>query len=216
MKKIPLLFCLVLFFAGFAAAQSEKSAACPTIDVAGGGVVEAGVPMSFTVHVEDYDLSKLSFKWTTSVGRISNGQGTVTIGVSDYKSGENVTATVEVEGLPEGCPNTASETGACSCDVPSPSLIDEFGSVKHSEIRLRMDMLFIALGNQPNAQGYIINYGTNKEIARREAQLRNHIGFKKYDVSRVTFVRGGANPNGERGVWTKFWIVPPGAMPPTP
>jgi len=31
----------------------------------------------------------------------------------------------------------------------------------------------------------------------------------------VTVVRGGANPQGA-GVWTKVWIVPPGADNPNP
>jgi hypothetical protein len=42
------------------------------------------------------------------------------------------------------------------------------------------------------------------------------IAFKKYDMTRVTFIKGGTNPSGERGIWTKLWIVPPGAAVPTP
>ena len=216
MKKFPLLFCLVVFLAGFAAAQTEQNASCPAVEVSGGGVVDAESPMSFTVNVRDYDLSKLSFKWMVSAGKISKGQDTGSIEVSDYERGENVTATVEVKGLPEGCPNTASETGGSTYCPPPPRLVDEFGVTTNGDVKARMDSYFAALAADPNAQGYIINYGTDREIARRETQLRNSIAFRKYDASRLTFVRGGANPNGANGVWTRFWIVPPGASPPTP
>lgn len=94
-------------------------------------------------------------------------------------------------------------------------MIDEFGKLPADEVKARVDALYITLGNNPNAQGYIINYGTDKEVAAREKQIRDAISFRKYDPSRVTMVRGGANPNGA-GVWTKFWIVPPGADNPNP
>lgn len=216
MKKLPLLFCLTLFLAGFSSAQTNQNANCPTVEVSGGGIVEPGSPMSFTVNVKDYDLSKISFNWTTSAGEISKGQGTVTIAVTDYKMGENVTATVEVKGLPEGCPNTASETGGSPYCPPSPRLLDEFGNFPSGEIKARIDAYFIALVNEPNAQGYLINYGTDKEISRREALLKRYITQRQYEARRLTFVRGGANPNVIRGAWTRFWIVPPGAVPPTP
>ena len=213
MKKIPLLFCLVVFLAGFASAQNQT---CPKINVSGGGVVAPGDPMSFTVYVEGDESGKLSFDWQITTGKIIEGQGTSTITVLKNDVTENLTATVKIKGLPEGCPNTDSETYLVEPPRRVAVLNDEFGSVPNGEIRYRMDTLFIAMGNQPNAQGYIINYGTNKEISNREKLLRYHIAFKKYDASRVTFVRGGANPRGEKGAWTKLWIVPPGAEPPTP
>ena len=75
-------------------------------------------------------------------------------------------------------------------------------------------MLYMsALGSEPNSQGYIINYGTDKEIAAREKQITKAINFRKYDSSRVTVVNGGANPNGA-GVNTKVFVVPPGAANP--
>lgn len=55
-----------------------------------------------------------------------------------------------------------------------------------------------------NSQGYIINYGTDKEIAKREKQIRDSYTFRSYDTYRLTFVRGG-NSNKLKSV---FWIVP--------
>ena len=41
---------------------------------------------------------------------------------------------------------------------------------------------------------YIINYGTNREIARRERLITNTINFRHYDGARITLVRGGLGP----------------------
>lgn len=68
------------------------------------------------------------------------------------------------------------------------------------------------LNEQFNSQGFIINYGTDKELAKREKQIRNSIRFRKYDATRITLVRGG-NLAKFKSV---FWIVPAGAETPTP
>ena len=215
MKIFPLLFCLVLFLASDVFAQATQSSNCPTLDVSGGGVVEPGEPMIFTVSVENYDLSRLTFKWTVSGGEILEGQETRTIKVATKKySSIYITATVEVKGLPEGCTITDSETGSVPY-CPSPRLFDEFGSLSYGDIRERIPNLFVELGENPGAQGYIINYGTDREIARRERQIRDAITFLKLDAPRITLVNGGANPRG-KGIWTKVWIVQPGAENPTP
>jgi len=194
---------------------------CPTLDISGGGVVEAGTPMNFTLNVTGgTGGADVTYDWTVSNGTISSGQGSPSIQVdtTGLANGTNIEAVVTIagSGLCADCVKQARETGSVSVrEIPS-TLVDEFGNLPNDEVRVRIDNFYIALGNQPNAQGYIINYGTDREIARREALIRNHIAFKRYDASRVTFVRGGANPRGETGVWTRLWLVPPGAVPPTP
>jgi hypothetical protein len=218
MKIFPLLFCLILFFAFAVSAQTNPQSNCPEIYVSGGGFVEPGEPMSYTVNVKGFDASKLSFNWSITTGEILAGQGTSTIKVLKKKDDrQNLTVTVEVKGLPESCGVvTASETEPiCSC-VIVPVLFDEFGKLPNSELRARFDAFFVALGKEPNAQGYIIHYGTNREIASREALFRKHISFRKYEANRITFVRGGANPTGQTGFYTRLWLVPPGADIPTP
>ena len=85
--------------------------------------------------------------------------------------------------------------------------------IKDDDIKARVDAFYIELNNNPSASGYIINYGTDKEIARREAQIRKAIAFRKYDSSRITMVRGG---NTGVGAVSKFWLVPAGAENPAP
>jgi hypothetical protein len=217
MKIFPLLFCLVLFLAGSAAAQTNQNASCPDVAVSGGAVLDSRSPMTFTATVKNYDLSQLSFMWTISNGTILEGQETKTIvvDISKLSNSTNITATVEIKGLPGDCKNTASETGSVIIDYIRARLIDEFGNIPYEEVGARLDQFFTALRNEPNAQGYIINYGTDREKSRREAHLKRRIAIRKYDASRITFIRDGTNPNGA-GAWTKFWIVPPGATAPTP
>lgn len=193
---------------------------CPTIDVSGGGVVLAGTPMNFTANVSGgSDTSGLTYRWSVSSGSISSGDGTpsITVDTTGLADGTNVTATVEVTGpgLCQNCSSlSASETG--SVDVPDVArLFDEFGPLSNDDVKARIQNLYVELGNNPSAQGYIINYGTDREVARREKQIRDAITFLNLDASRVTLVNGGANPNG-KGVYTKVWIVPPGATNPQP
>ena len=199
--------------------RCETPCVCPTIDVSGGGQVQAGEPMYFTANLTGgTDTSGLTYNWTVSAGTISAGQGTPSITVDTTGlDGQNVRAEVTVTGpgLCETCRSlTDSETGIVA-EKPKARLIDEFGKLPDDEVKARIESLYRELANNPGSQGYIINYGTDREIANRERQIRKAIDFLRLDASRVTLVRGGANPNGT-GVWTKVWIVPPGADNPTP
>ncbi len=194
---------------------------CPTLDVTGGGVVQPGESMFFTANVSGGTATDLSYNWTVSNGTISSGQGTPSITVDTTGlNNTNIQATVEVTGvgLCDDCRTLRdSETGSVAPGKPDPRLFDQFGRLPDDEIKARIQNLYVELGNNPTAQGYIISYGTDREIAARERQIRNAISFLNLDASRVTLVRGGStNPTGQRGVYTKVWIVPPGADNPTP
>jgi hypothetical protein len=126
----------------------------------------------------------------------------------------NVTATVGV-GLDVdcGCQKEASETAPVAA-APEPVLVDEFGKLPNDDIRSRLDAFFAELSNNPNNQGYIINYGSDKEITARERLITNHIAFRNFDRSRITLVRGGASTDGDPH--TKLYRIPPGATNPNP
>ena len=216
MKQIIFASILALFFglSGFAQTNNQICAKTPGT----AGVVEAGTPMKFVATLSGKtDNLTLEYEWRVSAGTIMSGQGTCSIMVdtTGLADGTNITAEVTVKGLPCDCPNTASETGSVVVPIIERERLDEFGNLPRDEVRARLDALFVALGNEPNGQGYIINYGTDSEIIAREKIIRNHIAFRKYDANRITLIKGGTNPNGS-GSWTKIWILPPGAKPPTP
>ena len=218
MKHIILVTILALFFSFSVFAQSEKSP-CPEIDISidANKIFNPTEPMLFTVKVGDEAKNLvLGYAWTVSQGKIIEGQGTPSIKVDIEKLYDtNITATVEIKGLPENCANVESETGSSYRHYSRAILFDEFGKLRDGEVKERLDAFFMRLSEDSNFQGYIIFYGSDKEIAAREKQIRKAIDLLKYDSIRVTLVRGGANPNGT-GVWTKAWIVPPGVDNPKP
>lgn len=95
---------------------------------------------------------------------------------------------------------------------PQANLIDEFETATNGFVKMKMDSFFADLSSNPEAQGFIFNFGTDREIAKREKQLQSAIAFRKYDSSRLTIIRG----NIREKIKTQFWIVPRGAEPPIP
>ncbi|NOT46291.1 MAG: hypothetical protein HOP17_00880, partial [Acidobacteria bacterium] len=157
-----------------------------------------------------YDLT---YQWSTNIGEIVSGQGTTAIKIK-WPGGNSSLATVEIKGLPEGCPASASETTYLCDGLPIPILIDEFGRMAKAAIEKRISRFWAELANNPNSQGYIINYSSDKEIATRERLLVKTINFRNFDRSRITLVRGGTHPTGK--VFTKLYRIPPGADNPRP
>jgi hypothetical protein len=95
-------------------------------------------------------------------------------------------------------------------EQPKANLFDEFEKATNGNVKMRMDSFFTELSNNPTSQGYIINFGTGREIAKREKQIRNAIDFRRYDAARIVIVNGGFRGT----VRTEFWIVPAGAETP--
>jgi hypothetical protein len=189
---------------------------CATLSVTGpAGVTVPGDAMTFTANASG-GQAPTNYNWTVSSGTIESGQGTpsITVRTDASMAGGNVTATVDIgPGQPGcNCVTTASETAPVEAR-PTAVLIDQFGKLPNDEIRGRLDTFFAELQNNPNNQGYIINYGTDKEIAAREKLITNHITFRNFDRSRITLVRGG---NTGEGPTTKLYRIPPGADNPAP
>jgi hypothetical protein len=193
----------------------EQRCACPTISVTGpAGVTTIGDTMTFTANVTGGP--DVTYNWTVSAGTIESGQGTPSIVVrtSVANANSNITATVTIGGLDPrcNCPSTASESGPVAGILES-ILIDEFGRLPADDIRGRLDNFFQELSNNPNNQGYIINYGTPAQIAARERLITNHITMRGFDRNRITLVRGGDTGEGPK---TKLYRIPPGAANPNP
>src|SRR5688572_10030503 len=188
---------------------------CPTLSVTGpAGVTSPGDTMTFTATAVGGPA--VTYNWTVSAGTIESGQGTPSIVVrtSVADAGTNITATVTIEGTDPACncDRTRSESGPVATILQA-ILIDEFGNLPADDIRGRLDNFFQELSNNPNNQGYIINYGTPAQIAARERLITNHINFRNFDRSRITLVRGGDTGEGPK---TRLYRIPPGAANPNP
>jgi hypothetical protein len=86
----------------------------------------------------------------------------------------------------------------------------EFGRITNGHIEALFDGFLAELANDKTAQGYIINYGSNREVVRRERHIRNQINFREIDAQRITFIQGGILNE----IKTEFWIVSENAEPP--
>lgn len=90
---------------------------------------------------------------------------------------------------------------------PTAQKIDEFERATDEKVKMRIDAFSEELKKDPKAQGYIINYGSPKEIKIRRKQITDSINFRKYEAMRITFVDAGYS----RIVKTELWIIPKGA-----
>ena len=187
---------------------------CPSVTISEpSGTTNSGQNMIFTANAIGATGTP-SYEWEVDNGEIISGQGTPTI-------------TVSTEGLTDTTVRakvTVTTDDNCNCDVeafgtgvvtgtPQSYVIDEFTRLVDNDVKARVDNLYITLNNNPNATGYIINYGTPAQIRSRERQIDKALAFRNYDRSRVVIVNGGNRGN---GVETVFWIVPAGADAPTP
>ena len=97
-------------------------------------------------------------------------------------------------------------------NTPKAWKFDEFEAQANGAIDARMSNFFTELDETPTSQGVIINYGTEREIARRERIIRAYFQRMKFEAARFTMVNGGFNEL----VKTELWIVPAGADNPQP
>ncbi len=110
------------------------------------------------------------------------------------------------------------------------SKFDEFGDVRCEDEKARLDNFANELQNNPDAQGYIVFYGGKRrqypsrnnsrralprrgEAEARVARLKPYLHDSRgIDSNRIVVVNGGY-----REQWAaELWIVPKGAIPPTP
>ena len=195
-----------------------EDCACPTVSVTGpDAITQPGGVMTFTANLSGGSGSDYTYTWKVSQGDIIDGQGTPVIRVqtSEGMAGQNIVAMVTIGNTCSGanCNNTAMETGSIDVGKRTSTERERFGPLPNDDVKARIQNLYIDLNNNPSDRAVIINYGSAKDIAKREKQIRDAIKFLKQDASRVTLVRGGDNGS---GIETVVFIVPSGADAPTP
>ncbi len=106
----------------------------------------------------------------------------------------------------------AQEPVKVASEKPVAIKILEIGRVSDRTFVRRMEVVWKSYSNYPNTWVYMINYGSSKEIARRERLLTREVALRTSDRSRITILRGGfvSVPR------TVIWRVPPGADTPKP
>jgi hypothetical protein len=215
------IFCLIVFSlfqlnAGINAAAQTATQNCPVITVDCADMLEPETDLTFKANVIGAGAgSKLSYKWTVSKWvKIVGGEETASL-IVRVDGGLTYTVTVEVNGLPPGCPNKA----ACSfsvCDLRTARRVDTFANLSFNKEVERLKNFASELRKEPDAVVYLIAYaGRNDNAGAAEShayRLKSRL-VKDYglDDARIVTIDGGYRET--RAV--ELFIVPAGSMPPT-
>ena len=192
---------------------------CPSLNVTGPtNVTNPGESMTFAANVSGGG-GDVNYSWRVtrngeSINFSGNGSPVITVPTMTEWADSNIRAEVTISGasLCADCPKVDDETAPIQ-PKPTAVVIIEQKIAPDDDVKAQIDAFYIALNNDPSASGYIINYGTDKEIAKREKQIEKAIAFRKYDRRRITLARGG---NTGEGIITRYWLVPVGATTPAP
>ena len=235
MKKSLLAFCAHLLFFTFtsngASAQdtppppppSEKPANedSPSVDPCPKIVLKApkqpvrdGASIRLTANLTGGDKKVTAiFDWSISAGIIRSGQGTPTIEVDTSGAGGDraIYATLLIGGYSGEC--SSSENVVIAVAGPA-RMIDEFGALPEGELGSKIQSMITSV--PADEQVHIIGYAGRKD-ARGFAsstlrQIRSAAIKAGIPSDRVATIDGGYR---EESAF-EFWVVPPGAEPPSP
>jgi hypothetical protein len=192
---------------------------CPTVNIScPTDQVTVGTPATVSVSLSGGDANvSPTYNWSVSAGTISGGQGTPSITIDTAGLGNvNITATVELGGLPPECQRTAS----CSFSVvtreiqPECRKFDEYSDLRFNDEKARLDNFAIQLQQEPGAQGYYVIFGScDGEADQRSARAVDYlVNNRGIDRGRITVVNGGCRET----LTVELWICPTGAAAPTP
>ena len=206
------LFLATFFILALCCPALAQPAMCPAISVTGPtGITKPGDNMIFAVKVDTNQREKLSYHWWISKGAMVKGQGTAAITVKHDCRSANVTATVEVKGLPEGCPSGASETAGVSEGCGGlPELIDEYGPISFQKEKLHLDNVVVKLRNGDDQRIVFVIYRQKNSqmtaIRKRSTVIAKYLKNRGVSKKKFTFVYGKNSTH-----MTKIWVVPEGA-----
>jgi hypothetical protein len=218
MKQILLPLMLLLLF--LTPCFAQENIFCPDIKVVSRDKTYLpGSPMTFLVSpVEELKNLKLEYNWKTSEGFIESGQGTpalivATVGLHNL----TITVTVEIKGLPQNCPNSFSGSAIVEKPPGTTTVSDGpiSGHATPEELKRQFSHFYTELKNQPTARGIIIIYGTNKEIAKRKAEIKRIIKTNKYNIKRIEYISSIKNA-GKFNFRMELYVVPKGGKNPVP
>lgn len=211
--RYPLV--VLLIFAGCSAAFSQISN-CPNILVLGpAGFPSLEEPIRYTVQIEPPEKAVgLSYLWKviTRNGErgMVRGQGTTQIEVPFTE--DHLTVTVDVKGLPDGCPGTASETMHVDW-APQPVKLAQITGNLSSGLKLKLPDIHRQIANHPSARLVAIIYpGKGGSVQAKKKLLISHFSDKSPKLGNgLTMV--ASNIKLDKVV---FWLVPAGADLPKP
>lgn len=159
--------------------------------------------------LSEKQAAAVTHKWTVSWGTIAKGSGTDAITIEPAEGTGNITATVEIDNI-----WFQTITKSCTTEIqalPEPRLYDESEFMFQGYVKRVLDGFFADLSSNPASQGYIVIYPeTERHYRQIERIIRNWVGTRRFDSSRVTFAKAKKN---KKSI-IQMWVVPPGAAHP--
>lgn len=95
---------------------------------------------------------------------------------------------------------------------PEAFIISETGKATQAQLKAAAKKVFRTISDNPDHHIYIISYGTDAQLTRRERVIAKEINLREQIRPRITIVRGGR----KTAPRTVFWSIPPGAANPVP
>jgi len=185
--KLSLVSIVALFTLGSAYGQ------CPSISVQGPtSLISVGDEATFRAELGTVG-PRVSYRWSVSAGTMIKGQGSPEISVKtdDSMTGSNFTVTVEIDGIASGCKNSGTATAAVATKIACILIEDEWGDVKPSDIRGRLDNFFADLSNNPTHTGIvklIVTADEPMDLSNKRLKfILRHTAYRKFDRSRMWF-----------------------------
>lgn len=175
-------------------------------------MMQSGGLLTFSIDVSGGPPNlELKYNWQMSAGTITSGQGTPAITVDTTGlSGQAVTATVKIDGIPPECENLRSATLASGNSPPPARKYLDYGDVDRDSEEMRLAGFAIQLANEPDSLGYIYIYGPS-HASKRLTRIRRFLVEKRgVDPNRISLLNGGHHEETK----VELWIVPPGATLP--
>ena len=168
-----------------------------------------GSKLTFSANIEgEIDKSKIGYQWSVDRGKIISGHGTSTIIVSTQGLDDPVVmASITITGLPVECPSKASHS-SFTWNPPRPKLFSEIGIAGYEYIHAIVDTFWQNFPEDPTALAYIISYGSERQLRRRERLIKSFLKNPRVDIEKYIFINKKIN---EETIQTKLWIVPAGA-----
>jgi hypothetical protein len=220
----PIVIAIVLP-SGHAQKEQQPISQCPVITVdCPSNCPKANENIIFRAKIRGSDPNLApKFNWSIFNGKIISGQGTSALTVTIDNHCDSMTVTVDVDGLPAGCPSRAACTTVTDCcGTALARKFDAYDDINCEDEMAHLDMFAVQLKNEPGAQGYVVFYGgrsyRGRQARRGESEARAHriktylVENRGIEEGRIVMINGGY-----REKWNaELWVAPFGAQAPTP
>jgi hypothetical protein len=186
MRSFLSLAFLILLASGFSFGQDDNIA-CPPIKVTGPEGFELP-ESSISIRADvDSNVTNLTYEWTVRNGKILSGQGASVVMVMTTFS--DLEVEVRVNGLSPECPSTVAKIVRISPGDPVEH--DQFGELKLSDEKARLDEFFIELQKNPSDRGFFRLAMTDKERldvkTSRLQRIVKRARYRGFDLGRLVF-----------------------------